>query len=134
MSASQDRHDSRLRILLADSHRGAARQERWAHYGFHAVVAHDAMEALERFRDDEPGLVLIDDGLEGFELSGLVRILRSSARGPPVRVLLITHGDEGAEEADAVGADGFIRAPPQRGRLPEAVERALAMNHHWSPT
>jgi DNA-binding response OmpR family regulator len=123
------RKDRRVKILVAEPTPDPtlASPERWERRGFEPVVAQDAIEALRHFRDDAPGLVVLDDRLPGFELSGLVRILHSTAGQSTIPVLLLTHSKDGAAAALAVGADGFIRAPDAKGRLPEAIDDAFAM-------
>jgi DNA-binding NtrC family response regulator len=118
-----------LRVLVAEATADPtlSTPERWQRHGLEPILAHDAMEALRHFRDDAPGLVVLDDRLPGFELSGLVRILHASGRSS-VPVILVTHAEDGAAAAEAVGADGFIQARAARGRLPEAIEDAVALN------
>src|SRR5687767_3400894 len=119
----------RMKVLVADPARDAefSKSEAWAQRGFEPVVAHDAIETLQHFRDDAPGVVLLDDRLPGFELSGLVRILHATSVRSQVPVLLLSHAEDGAAAADAIGADGFIPVSETRGRLPEALAHAVAL-------
>jgi len=120
--------DRRVKILVAEpaASQGPTATE-WHRRGLEAVVAHDAVEALERFRDDAPNAVVIDDRLPGFELSGLVRIFHASRGNSSVPVILLSHSDQGAAMAESIGADAVIHSPRTAGRLPEAVESAVAL-------
>jgi DNA-binding response OmpR family regulator len=78
--------------------------------GYRAIPAADGREALERFRADEPDLVLLDVMLP--ELSGVevCRIIRAESRVP---IIMLTAKDAEVDKVVGLelGADDYVTKP-----------------------
>ncbi len=81
--------------------------------GFEIVEAQDGKEALERFRDDKPDLILLDlmmPVMDGFEAC---KIIRGLPGGRYIQILMATGSDDKAsiEKAFEAGASDFVSKP-----------------------
>ncbi len=81
--------------------------------GFEITEAQDGEEALVRFKEEAPDLVLLDvmlPGLDGFETCAALRLLPDGARTP---VVMITGLDDisSIEQAYEAGATDFLVKP-----------------------
>lgn len=92
--------------------------------GFEVVVARDGMEALERFADCEPDLVLLDLMLP--KLSGLDVCREMRARSPVPIIMVTARNSEADVEAGlAVGADAYVSKPYRFVELVARMETFL---------
>lgn len=103
------------------------------------VVARDGGEALQLLLDERspraltrqrPVLVLLDLHMPGMGGLEFLRHIRRDPEGRRVRVLVLTHSRDPAEQAQAhaLGADGFLRKP---SGFPGFVALASIVAQHW---
>lgn len=95
--------------------------------GLAVMLAEDGDRALDLLRDEDFDLVVLDlmlPGKNGFEV---LTILRSSERNAevPVYILSARATDEVREQAEAAGANGYIRKPFDPDELADTVIQAL---------
>ena len=87
--------------------------------------AASAEEALAWLDDIEPGLVILDHGLEG-EIMGLDAAPIIKAKAPNVTILLFTAFDMSKEAAMEPAIDGFLRKD-KIDRLLPTVQQLLGL-------
>ncbi len=96
-------------------------------YGYDAVTAADAHEAIDAISRKRPSLILMDmqmPGIDGFELTGRLKADPSTAAIPVVAVTSFAmSGDK--ERALAAGCDGYIPKPIDTRSLPREVAAYL---------
>jgi DNA-binding response OmpR family regulator len=117
--------DGPARILVVEDDRviNQAVADRLTGEGYDVVQAYDGPDAVARFADAEPDLVLLDVMLPGFDGHEVCRRIQA---GRPVPVLMLTARDD---EADilvglGVGADDYLTKP---FRMRELVARVAAL-------
>jgi len=117
--------DGPARILVVEDDRviNQAVTDRLAGEGYDVVQAYDGPDAVDRFGDTEPDLVLLDVMLPGFDGHEVCRRIQAAR---PVPVLMLTARDD---EADilvglGVGADDYLTKP---FRMRELVARVSAL-------
>lgn len=95
--------------------------------GYQVVTASSGMEALEKVREEQPDLVLLDIWMPG--LDGLETLDRLKALQPALTVIMISgHGTiETAVRATKLGAFDFIEKPLSLDKVLIAVGNALRM-------
>ena len=81
--------------------------------GFEVVAAHDGQDALDKARDVEPGLILLDTVMpcmDGYEVCARLRDQRS---GCSIPVIMLTAKSLAADRAKALaaGADDWVSKP-----------------------
>jgi|GEM_PF-2716222 len=80
--------------------------------GYRVVRAADGREALDKFEQENPDLVLLDLRLPVVSGFRLLRLFKSGAMNKKVPVIVVTAMDfEEAAEVAAVGADDFLTKP-----------------------
>ena len=99
--------------------------------GYHVVEAADGREALERFRDERPDLVLLDLMLP--EVSG-VEVCRRMRSESDVPILMLTARDSEVDKVVGleVGADDYVTKPFSLREL-QARVRALLRRAETRP-
>ena len=114
------------RILVADDEPNIVRLLRLylGHEGYEVVSASDGREALDRFRQDRPDLVLLDlmmPGLGGFEVCTEIRKQSS------VPVLMLTARSDDVDKIVGleVGADDYVTKPFNPREVVARVKAAL---------
>ena len=111
-----DRSSSRelLRIVLDNA-------------GYEVLEAADGIEALEKARESEPDLILLDLQLPGLDGFGVIGALRSETRFSETPIVAITasamQGDR--EKALKSGFTAYITKPVRLPVLRAEVERLL---------
>ena len=115
----------RARILVVEDDRviNQAVTDRLTGRGYDVVQAYDGPEAVTRFAEAAPDLVLLDVMLPGFDGHEVCRRIQAER---PVPVLMLTARDD---EADilvglGVGADDYLTKP---FRMRELVARVAAL-------
>lgn len=92
--------------------------------GYEVDLAHSGVEGLEKTRETDPDIVLLDimmPGMDGFEA---LRILREQSDVP---VIMVTAKKEttSAIEALSLGADDYVRKPVMKGELLARIRAKL---------
>ena len=93
----------------------------------HEVVgmAKEGAEALELFREFKPDLVTLDILMKGMDgISTLKAVLREDPKAKVIMVTAIGLQDK-QEEADRLGAIGYIRKPFKQTDIVDEIEKAL---------
>ena len=93
--------------------------------GYEVVCAYSGDEALDRARELQPDLLLLDvimPGREGLEVTRLVRDDADLCTRP---VVLFSSADEEEIEWREAGADAFLQKPLDIAALPDLVDRLL---------
>ena len=98
-----------------------------AEFSGHTVVgtAKDGREALELYRQLKPDLVTLDILMEGMDgLSALEGIMNEE---PAAKVIMVTAlgQEEKQEEAQRLGASGYIRKPFKQEEVADEIESVL---------
>lgn len=115
----------RVRVLVADDHpamRGALARLVREHDRLELVgEAGDGEQAMEMVQALRPDVALLDVRMP--QLDGLEMLARLRAAGSPVRVLLISGGDDSevAHEAIAQGAAGFLAKDAEEAEISDAI-------------
>ena len=114
-----------VRVVLVDRDSLARRamREELGSGGEFVVVAEaaEAADALNRVRDEQPDLVLIDIGYPEMAGIGVGKALRTQSPMTPIVFCSITEDDEVAIRALSVGAAGYV----SKDLSPDALRRAL---------
>ena len=104
--------DQQRRILLVEDEESLAESIRYSleQDGFTVTLATDGRKAIERFRNDDPDLVILDLMLP--ELSGLdvCRLIREESNVP---IVMVTAKDSEADKVAGLelGADDYVTKP-----------------------
>ena len=104
--------DTQRRILLVEDEESLAESIRYSleQEGFTVTLAVDGRKAIERFRSDDPDLVILDLMLP--ELSGLdvCRLIRQESNVP---IVMVTAKDSEADKVAGLelGADDYVTKP-----------------------
>lgn len=89
--------------------------------GYPVRTATNGAEALERFDDPEPKLVLLDMRMPVLDGWGFARALKQ--RGSNVPILVMTAAQDAGRWAEEVGAAGYVAKPFDLTELLDVVER-----------
>jgi two-component system, NtrC family, response regulator AtoC len=115
-----------LRVLIADDEKDLREgiASTLKHMGYSPVLAADGLEAVERAKEEDFAIAILDVNMPG--LSGLEALRAIKEHDPSVLVLMITaHGNvSDAVEALKEGAYNYIEKPVKESHLRELVERA----------
>ncbi len=90
--------------------------------GFDVAIAHSGREALERCREEEPAILLVDLELPDVDGPELLRTIRERVRDLPA----IACSGKRPESAAGAGFTAFFRKPFDLRELGGEVERVLA--------
>lgn len=95
--------------------------------GFAVIEAEDGVDALERFEDAAPDLVITDINMPRMDGFGLIEALRRGeiGGGLPILVLTTEASEEKKSRARNAGATGWIVKPFDRDKLTAAIRRVL---------
>jgi DNA-binding response OmpR family regulator len=96
--------------------------------GYRVVTAADGMEALSKFEETEPDLVVLDGNLPDIDGYEVCRRLRATPRGAGVPVLMCTVRSAVSTVAAGfeAGITGYVLKPFEMEELLEKVGAALA--------
>jgi two-component system KDP operon response regulator KdpE len=112
-------------LIVEDEPEFASLLELWiGQAGYRTVTAVDGPDALRRFYDDRPDLVILDVALPGLDGWQVLERLREFSRVP---VLMVTARGAEAEKIRGLklGADDYITKPMSFPELIARVEAAL---------
>ena len=79
--------------------------------GFEVVVVHDGLAGLERARQDDVDVVVLDIMLPGMNGYRVCQTLRDEGVGTPILMLTAKDGEYDEAEALDTGADDFLSKP-----------------------
>jgi len=96
--------------------------------GHRIIAAYDGDEALRRFRDDEPDLVLLDLAMPGMDGATVCRRIREVS-DTPIIVVSGEHDQATTVELLDIGADDYVRKP---FRAEELLARVRAVSRRAS--
>jgi two-component system response regulator RegX3 len=122
------------RILLVEDEESLADSVRYnlEREGFGVIVAGDGRRAIERFRADQPNLVILDLMLP--ELSGLdvCRMIRQESDVP---IIMVTAKDSEADKVTGLelGADDYVTKPFSIRELVSRVRAHLRRSRMLNP-
>ncbi len=131
MATAQARHQPpTYRVLIVDDVPAVRESLRWAFEETPDLVmvgeAGDGMEALDRARELEPDVVILDIELPRLNGYTVARQLRNSAH-PPIVIFLTVHSDPLARQRGAeAGGDGFAEKGIGWSALIGQIRQALA--------
>jgi two-component system, cell cycle response regulator len=117
------------RILVADDRASSRELVRsiLEHCGYEVIEAADGAEAVERAKESQPQLILLDLQMPGLDGYGVIQKLRGDARFAATPIVAVTasamHGD--GEKVLAAGFSGYITKPIRLAQLRREVERLL---------
>ena len=124
--------DQLLHVLVVDDNRDNAdivRSFLESTREFVVSIAYDGDEALGRFRESRPDLVLLDvmmPGMDGWEVCRTIKA--DPQHAARTRVIMVTARDELADKRTALqsGADDFLEKPLDLSKLLGTVRRNAA--------
>ena len=125
--------DQPLRVLVVDDNHDNAdivSQYLESTRDFIVAVAYDGDEALRRFAEQRPDLVLLDVVMPGVNGWDVCRAMKSDpAHADETRVIMVTARDDLSDKRTALqtGADDFLEKPLDLSRLLATVRRNAAM-------
>lgn len=99
--------------------------------GFTTEIANDGLEAVKKFEEWKPDLILMDlrmPVLDGYEAT---RMIKFSERGKNTPVIALTASafDEEKTRAKAVGVEGYIRKPFREEELFDMIANFLKIEY-----
>ena len=114
-------------ILIADDNpdQRALYVDILTHAGYVVIEARDGSEAIQRARDDQPSLILMDVTMPGTSGWNAVRAVRAQVETRDIPVIVIT-GLTATRDRDAsfaAGSDAYLSKPVSPRRLLEEVRR-----------
>ena len=119
-----------LKILIVEDDRNIADLLRLylEKEGYEVVIALDGLKGLEKFRQEQPALVLLDVMLPGMDGWGVCRSIRSEAKTP---IIMLTAKSETEDKVAGLkqGADDYITKPFE---MKEVLARIEAVLRHTS--
>jgi len=114
-----------MRVMVVDDQVGirALLAEVVKQQDFQVVLAGNAREAIAKFSEDPPDLILLDDKLPGMSGLELLRKIRETHPHLPV-VLMTAYGERDIEEeAKRLGVHAFLAKPFDIEHLKELLDR-----------
>jgi DNA-binding response OmpR family regulator len=97
--------------------------------GYHVEIARDGEEALARFEDCTPDLVVLDimmPRLTGFEVLGRLRALEEEGKTVPILILSARASQEDIVKGFDLGVSDYVTKPFMIGELRARVRALLA--------
>ncbi len=92
--------------------------------GYEAVIAADGLKGVEKFRETQPCLVLLDVMLPGLDGWGVCRSIRSESKTP---IIMLTAKSETEDKVNGLkqGADDYITKPFEMKEVLARIEAVL---------
>lgn len=120
--------DQRDTILIVDDDpevRRLLREQVFSAATFDVIEAQDGPEALARFQQRPPDLVMVDLGLSGLSGLDMLVALKSQGFTGPLLVMAERTERQSAVEAFRLGATDYITKPVREAEVLAAIERGL---------
>jgi CheY-like chemotaxis protein len=116
-----------LRVLVADDEPLTAEMLALmlGFRGHDVVCVYDGVEALERARELQPDVVLLDVLMPGLRGDAVARRLRADPELAGCPIVLVSSVDEAEVRWREAGADMFLQKPFDIRQVPELVARLL---------
>ena len=115
-----------LKILIVEDDRNIADLLRLylEREGYEVSIAPDGLKGLERFRREQPALVLLDVMLPGMDGWGVCRSIRSESKTP---IIMLTAKSETEDKVAGLkqGADDYITKPFEMKEVLARIEAVL---------
>ena len=92
--------------------------------GYEVSIAFDGLKGIEKFREDQPCLVLLDVMLPGMDGWGVCRTIRAEAKTP---IIMLTAKSETEDKVAGLkqGADDYITKPFEMREVLARIEAVL---------
>ncbi len=92
--------------------------------GYEVIIAPDGVKGVERFRNEQPDLVLLDVMLPGMDGWGVCRAIRAEAKTP---IIMLTAKSETEDKVYGLkqGADDYITKPFEMKEVLARIEAVL---------
>lgn len=92
--------------------------------GYEVVIAPDGLKGVEKFREVQPALVLLDVMLPGMDGWGVCRTIRAEAKTP---IIMLTAKSETEDKVQGLkqGADDYITKPFEMKEVLARIEAVL---------
>ena len=92
--------------------------------GYEAVIALDGLKGIEKFRESQPCLVLLDVMLPGMDGWGVCRAIRAESKTP---IIMLTAKSETEDKVAGLkqGADDYITKPFEMREVLARIEAVL---------
>ena len=92
--------------------------------GYEAVIAFDGLKGIEKFRQEQPCLVLLDVMLPGMDGWGVCRAIRAESKTP---IIMLTAKSETEDKVAGLkqGADDYITKPFEMREVLARIEAVL---------
>ena len=115
-----------LKVLIVEDDRNIADLLRLylEREGYEVLVALDGLKGLEKFRQEQPALVLLDVMLPGMDGWGVCRSIRSESKAP---IIMLTAKSETEDKVAGLrqGADDYITKPFEMKEVLARIEAVL---------
>lgn len=97
------------------------------HYGYNVLVAEDGLHALDMLEQHHVDLMLLDINMPQLNGLALLKILRESEQYATLPVVMLTASGDGDDRQDAerLGANGFLNKPTGSSELVQVVQAVL---------
>ncbi len=97
--------------------------------GFECLVAYDGVQAIEKARNEEPDLILLDIVLPKLDGYKVCQVLKHDERYRHIPIIMLTARNQEKEKkiAMVMGADEFITKPFDSDELIESITRHLGI-------
>ena len=99
--------------------------------GFEVIMAHDGQQALDRWENDTPDLIVLDLNLPKLDGLTVCRRIRAQADTTPIIILSVRSEEDDVVEGLRIGADDYVVKPFSPRQL---VARAEALIRRASGT
>jgi two-component system response regulator TrcR len=126
---------SAIRVLLVDDERALTNLVRLAlqYEGWEIDVAHDAREAIDKYRADPPDIIVLDIMLPDMDGLGVLQRMRES--GPYTPTLFLTARDSVADRVTGLtaGGDDYMTKPFSLEELVARLRGLLRRSAYLTP-
>ena len=95
--------------------------------GYDAQSAHDGEAGLEKAKETNPDVIVLDLNLPGIDGRQVIKRIRGDQSLASIPILVVTGDDDKAAQAAVdIGADGYLTKPVEFDRLISAITNIQA--------